>query len=77
MNENPENNTEVTEPVTREGILAALKEAFNEGKIRKGDLRQMRAELGVTQAYFTRKQVPAAKRKAKRKAQRVARRANR
>ena len=63
--------------MTKDNILAAIKAAISSGDLSSQNARMMRANIGVTQADFTRKQVSEEKRKARRKAQRDARRKNR
>jgi hypothetical protein len=57
------------------GLLTQLSSAVSDGKISTREAKKMRAQFGITQAYFTRKQpnraVAAAKRKAAKKARMV------
>ena len=58
-------------------IMKTLSEAVKGGQITAKQARSFRADLGIGQAHFTRKQITPAARKKKRKAQRLARRKNR
>lgn len=73
--EQPTNESQKT--FSKKEALDALIAAGKAKSLSKQQVAQMRAELGISQAYFTRKQIPKAKRKAKRKAQKLARRKNR
>lgn len=57
------------------GLLTQLSSAVSEGKISTREAKKMRAQFGITQAFFTRKQpsraVASAKRKAAKKARMV------
>jgi len=62
---------------TKSEMVRALAAAVANGSLTKEQAGRMRADLGISQAIFTRKQPTRATRKAKRKAQKVARRVNR
>ena len=57
--------------------LKAITDALNNGTITPDDAINMRQNLGVSQAYFTRKQIPKSKIKTKRKLQKLARKTQR
>lgn len=63
--------------MTRGNILKALAGAIANGNISSSQARQIRLDLGMTQADFTRKQPTEAQRKARRKMQKESRRRNR
>lgn len=69
--------TEAKAKPSRREILSILSEAFGEGKIGKSQVQRMRADMGITQAYFTRKQRTKSERKTARGIQKASRRANR
>jgi hypothetical protein len=60
-----------------ETMLEALSQAVEQGNITKEQARKFRAEVGITNSHFTKKQLSEDKRKAKRKAQKAKRKANR
>lgn len=57
--------------------LKALADAVTNGQITAQQARAFRADLGISQSTFTKKQTTPAKRKAKRIAQKLSRRKNR
>jgi len=57
--------------------LEAISQAVNNGSIEKKDAATLRTKLGITQAYFTRKQPNKAKAKVARKQQQASRKRNR
>lgn len=65
------------DPITKLEIAQTLSAALKDGTLSKSQAARMRAELGISQAQFTRKQPLKSEQKAKRKAQKAARRANR
>ena len=58
-------------------ILKTLSTAVKGGQLTAKQARSFRKDLGITQAFFTRKQITPAKRKAKRLQQRKSRKINR
>lgn len=78
-----EGTAEEGESVTRktintvEEILATLRAAVKGGQITRQQSRSFRKDLGITQAFFTRKQLTPAQRKAKRLQQKKSRKINR
>ena len=58
-------------------ILRVLREAVENGQITSAQAKRFRADLGIQNSFFTKKQTSPAKRKAKRKAQKLARRKQR
>lgn len=62
---------------SRRSILSTIASALSMGNISTHDAQIIRSNMGITQAFFTRKQPSAAQRKARRKMQRNSRRANR
>ena len=57
--------------------MSTIKNALSMGAITQNDARELKSRLGLSQAYFTRKQVTSAKRKRKRELAKLARRASR
>lgn len=57
--------------------MSTIKNALSMGAITSSDARELKSRLGLSQAYFTRKQGTPAKRKRKRKLSKLARRASR
>ena len=57
--------------------MSTIKNALSMGAITPSDARELKSRLGLSQAYFTRKQGTPAKRKRKRKLSKLARRASR
>lgn len=58
-------------------ILKALSSAVKDGQITSKQARSFRADLGITQSFFTRKQTTPEQRKAKRLQQKKSRKINR
>jgi len=58
-------------------ILSSLSAAIASGGISSQQARRIRADMGIRQSYFTRKQPKTNVRRAKRKAQKAARKLNR
>lgn len=58
-------------------ILSTLRAAVQGGQITRQQAKSFRRDLGITQAFFTRKQLTPAQRKAKRLQQKKSRRINR
>lgn len=75
--DNTVNENEETAPTTMGGLLKKVKDKVAAGELTRDMLLNLRAQFGITQADYTRKQTTKAKRKAKRISQRLARRKNR
>jgi len=60
-----------------QSIMAAISAAVSSGNMSPIQANQMKAQLGITQAYFTRKTVSATKRKRLRDIQKASRKRNR
>lgn len=58
-------------------ILSTLRAAVQGGQITRKQAKSFRKDLGITQAFFTRKQISPAKRKAKQLQQKKSRKINR
>lgn len=63
--------------ISKNDIVHSLADAVQSGMITAWQARELKAQLGVSQAYFTRKQRTKAQRKTRRKIQRASRKMNR
>lgn len=62
---------------SRKDLLSMIAAALASGTINQSQAKEARSNMGISQAYFTRKQPTKAKRKAKQKMQKASRKMNR